>query len=488
VFGTIGVTGLGFNSDAGAATTTFTSTEIGTSGSTGTFSMSGPWTMAWTFNCSNYGHAGNFIVSVKQSPTDIGPNELSISGTGTDYFYDTGTFSLEILSECRWSITVASSTAGPAATPATFTSTQIGTSGSAPEFTAYGPWTMSWNYNCSNWGTTGNFIVNIKEPASDNTFDIGPNELGPSGSGTDSYTDSGVFSLVIDSECEWSITVNGSAPPAPSPSPSPSPASSPGVTSGYDMVGSDGGVFVFPTGQSGGYYGSLPGDNVHVSNIVGMVPTPSDTGYFLVGSDGGVFSFGNAPFLGSLPGDNVSVNDIRGIVPTSDNGGYFLVGSDGGVFTFGDAPFLGSLPGSGVHINNVIGIAATPSDQGYWLVTSTGHVYSYGNAANYGSVTGSSSPVSGIDSTPDGGGYWVVAQNGGVYTFGDAGYFGSLPQSGVTPAKPVIGLVPTADQQGYWLIGSDGGIFAYGDASFQGSLPQVGVSVSDVVGAVPTKA
>ncbi len=271
-------------------------------------------------------------------------------------------------------------------------------------------------------------------------------------------------------------------PPAPPPG---SPAGSP---SGYDMVGSDGGVFVFPAGRSGGYYGSLPGDHVSVTDVVGMVPTPSDTGYFLVGADGGVFSFGDAPYLGSLPGDHVTVGDIRGIVPTSDNGGYFLVGADGGVFSFGDAPYLGSLPGNHVTVDDVVGIAATPDDGGYWLVTSTGRVYQFGDATNYGSTTGAPSPVSGIDSTPDGRGYWVVTQDGSVYGYGDAAYFGSLPQSGVTPAHPVIGLVPTGDDKGYWLIGADGGIFAYGDASFEGSLPQVGVGISDVVGAVPTKA
>ena len=51
----------------------------------------------------------------------------------------------------------------------------------------------------------------------------------------------------------------------------------------------------------------------------------------------------------------------------------------------------------------------------------------------------------------------------------------------------MISLVTTSDDAGYWLIGSDGGIFAFGDAPFVGSLPQVGVSVTDIVGAVPTK-
>ncbi|HXQ58958.1 MAG TPA: G1 family glutamic endopeptidase, partial [Acidimicrobiales bacterium] len=275
-------------------------------------------------------------------------------------------------------------------------------------------------------------------------------------------------------------------PPTSQPPSSPPSSQSQSSPSGYDMVGQDGGVFVFPIGQSGGFYGSLPGLGVHVKDIVGMVPSPDDKGYFLVGQDGGVFAFGDAPYLGSLPGLGLRVQDIRGIVPTSDNRGYFLVGQDGGVFAFGDAPFVGSLPGEGIHISDVIGIAATPSDQGYWVVAGNGTVYAFGNAHNFGSATGTPSPVSGIASTPDGGGYWIVTQSGGVYTFGDAGNYSSLPALGVTPTRPIIGLVPTSDEHGYWLIGGDGGIFAFGDAPFVGSLPGLGIHITDVVGAVPT--
>ena len=283
-------------------------------------------------------------------------------------------------------------------------------------------------------------------------------------------------------------------PPTPSPSPVPSPAPAPAPTppaaaaaSGYDLVGSDGGVFVFPNGQSGGFYGSLPGLDVHVSDVVGIVPSSDDRGYFLVGADGGVFSFGDTSFEGSLPGLGVSVRDIAGIVPTSDDRGYFLVGADGGVFAFGDAPFLGSLPGLGVHLSDVIGIAATPDDQGYWLVAANGAVYGFGDAGYYGNAIGSSSPVAGIAASPSGRGYWIVAQNGNVIAFGDAGSFGSLPALGVTPTKPIVALVPTADQQGYWLIGADGGVFAFGDAPSVGSLPGLGVNVGNIVGGVPTK-
>jgi hypothetical protein len=58
---------------------------------------------------------------------------------------------------------------------------------------------------------------------------------------------------------------------------------------GYDLVGSDGGVFAF----HGGFYGSLPGLGVHVDNVVGIAPAANYGGYYLVGSDGGVFSFGD---------------------------------------------------------------------------------------------------------------------------------------------------------------------------------------------------
>jgi hypothetical protein len=259
-----------------------------------------------------------------------------------------------------------------------------------------------------------------------------------------------------------------------------------GVPAGYDLVGSDGGVFVFPTGQ-GGYYGSLPGLGVKVDDIVGMVSSADHRGYYLVGADGGVFSFGDTHFENSLPGIGVKVDDIVGIVPSSDDRGYFLVGADGGVFAFGDAHFEGSLLSDGITTSSVVGIAGTPDNQGYWVVLTSGTVYHFGTAGVFGSLTNAPAPVTAITSTPDGGGYWLVTATGGVYPFGDATRFGSLPALGVTPAKRIVTLVPTADLGGYWLIGADGGVFAFGDARAVGSLPGVGVSVSDIVGAVPTR-
>jgi hypothetical protein len=256
---------------------------------------------------------------------------------------------------------------------------------------------------------------------------------------------------------------------------------------GYDLVGSDGGVFVFPTGTTFGFFGSLPGIGVKVNDIVGMVPTVTDKGYFLVGSDGGVFAFGTAPYLGSLPGEHIVPKaPITGIVAADTDKGYFLVGRDGGVFSFGTVPFLGSLPGQGKSVDNIIGIAALASGKGYWLVGATGQVYTFGTAAWMGSAVNSPSPVAAIAGTETGSGYWIVLQNGTVDHFGTAIPFGTLPSLKVTPAQPIIGIVPGNNDFGYWLIGDDGGVFGFGQGGYVGSLPAVGVHVTNIVGAVPT--
>jgi predicted outer membrane repeat protein len=262
---------------------------------------------------------------------------------------------------------------------------------------------------------------------------------------------------------------------------------------GYDLSGSDGGVFVFPTGQGKGYYGSLPGLGVKVNNVVGIVPTLNYNGYDLAGSDGGVFVFPTGigyGFYGSLPGLGVKVNNVVGMVPTLNNHGYDLVGSDGGVFVFPTGQtsgFFGSLPGLGVHVNNIVGLVVQPGGGGYLLAGRDGGVFAFGSAKYYGSLPGSgitANNIVGIASTVDGKGYYLVSSNGNVYPFGDAVSHGSLPTMGVSVSN-IVSIVPTADGSGYWLIGSDGGVFAF-NAGFIGSLPGLNVRVSNIVGAVPT--
>ena len=240
---------------------------------------------------------------------------------------------------------------------------------------------------------------------------------------------------------------------------------SPGA--GYDLVGSDGGVFAF---GDAGYLGSLPALGVSVRDVVGMTVSPEGGGYWLVGSDGGVFAFGDAGFHGSLFGRALA-GAVVGMAATADGGGYWLVGSDGGVFAFGDAGYLGSLPGLGVSVHDVVGMAVTPDGGGYWLVGSDGGIFAFGDARFHGSLFGRAlqGAVVGMAATSDGGGYWLVGSDGGVFAFGDATYSGSLPALGVS-AHDVVGMAATPDGGGYWLVGSDGGVFAFGDAGFHGSL------------------
>ncbi len=203
---------------AGATTVTFTSTQVGMSGSTPVFSMSGPWVMQWSYHScetATLGSSdGNFSVTVRQpsgdSQSDVGADELGASGSGTDHYYDTGSFNLSVTSSCSWSIVVESSSSADAALPATFTSSAIGSSGSTQQFRVIGTWSMHWSYGtCS--GSSGSFIVKVQELTGGLSTDVGPNELGPEGSGTDTYTSSGTFDLEVTSECAWSITVAGTS-------------------------------------------------------------------------------------------------------------------------------------------------------------------------------------------------------------------------------------------------------------------------------------
>jgi len=70
------------------------------------------WTLTTTYNCQAFGQSGNFQVYVTgygsaQGTTDFGPNALGMGATATNSYYDTGTFALQVNSECAWNYTVA---------------------------------------------------------------------------------------------------------------------------------------------------------------------------------------------------------------------------------------------------------------------------------------------------------------------------------------------------------------------------------------------
>jgi len=119
---------------------------------------------------------------------------------------------------------------------------------------------------------------------------------------------------------------------------------------GYWLVASDGGVFAF---GDAGFYGSTGG--VHLNEpIVSVAATPDGKGYWLVAADGGVFAFGDASFYGSTGGIHLN-EPIVGIATTATGNGYWLVAADGGVFAFGDAGFYGSS--AGASTSHFVGIA-----------------------------------------------------------------------------------------------------------------------------------
>ena len=258
------------------------------------------------------------------------------------------------------------------------------------------------------------------------------------------------------------------------------PPPTPAATTGYWMVGSDGGVFSY---GNAGFHGSMGGQHLNAP-VVGIAGTQDGGGYWEVASDGGIFNFGDAAFHGSMGGQHLNA-PIVGIAATPDGGGYWEVASDGGVFAFGDARFYGSMGGQ--HLNApIVGIASTHDGLGYWEVASDGGIFSFGDAHFYGS-TGSirlNKPIVAMTATADAGGYWLVASDGGIFNYGDAAFFGSA--GSLHLAQPVVGMGVVPQGGGYWLFAADGGLFNYGSASYLGSVPGSGVHVTNIVGGATT--
>ncbi|MGH8972568.1 MAG: Ig-like domain-containing protein [Acidimicrobiia bacterium] len=244
----------------------------------------------------------------------------------------------------------------------------------------------------------------------------------------------------------------------------PAPAAAAG-TSGYWLMGTDGGVFSFGKAAFFGSTGAVPLNQP----IVGTTATPSGRGYWMVAADGGIFTFGDAGFYGSMGGKPLN-KPIVAMAPTRTGKGYWLVAADGGIFAFGDAGFFGSL-GSTKLNKPVVDMTTTPSGRGYWMAATDGGIFSFGDAAFFGS-TGSVDLVKRIHAmaaTPTGRGYWLVAGDGGIFAFGDAGFYGAAA-GGVE--KRVIDMAPSASGKGYYLTTSEGQVLGYGDAKHFGDTKE----------------
>jgi NHL repeat len=234
-------------------------------------------------------------------------------------------------------------------------------------------------------------------------------------------------------------------------------------SSGYRLVGGDGGVFSYGASFNGS------GTDLQLKQpAVSIAASPDGKGYLFVAKDGGVFSYGSAAFHGSVPGLGIHLSNIVGIASDPSTGGYWVLGADGGVYSFG-APFYGSVPELSKHVTNLVGIASTPNGGGYYLVASDGAVYAFGDARYQGgvsSIDGLNAAVVGIAVDQTTGGYWEASSGGGVYSY-DAPFHGSAASMKLD--KPIVGISATADGMGYYLAASDGGVFAY-NAPFIGSM------------------
>ena len=77
-----------------------------------TFTAPSSWTLAYTYDCSNFDNSGNFQVYIQSADggfNDLSPvNELGASGSDTEYYHSGGQFYLEVNSECDWTVTAKS--------------------------------------------------------------------------------------------------------------------------------------------------------------------------------------------------------------------------------------------------------------------------------------------------------------------------------------------------------------------------------------------
>lgn len=98
--------------------------------------------------------------------------------------------------------------------PTTAPQTLLDLSGSGTKttqkFTAGGDWDLNWTYNCSNFGGQGNFQVMIYDGSGSLSFQNAMvNQLGKSDTGVEHYHNAGTYYFVVNSECKWSVKVQG---------------------------------------------------------------------------------------------------------------------------------------------------------------------------------------------------------------------------------------------------------------------------------------
>jgi hypothetical protein len=82
--------------------------------STNKFTTGGDWDLNRSYDCSNFGYKGNFQVFLYGTDSSdlkgVAVSELGAKGSDVTHEHDSGTFYLEVNSECAWHATVKGST------------------------------------------------------------------------------------------------------------------------------------------------------------------------------------------------------------------------------------------------------------------------------------------------------------------------------------------------------------------------------------------
>ncbi len=193
------------------------------------FTVKGPWEIVWSYDCDT-NKPGTFAVVVNNSNNQAAADTADVYETGTQGYgvtdeSQTGTFRLVAVSQsCGYAVgvkahfivkTYAHNQGGGSSTSTTPTQPKVllDLSGNGDQqtqpFSTTGNWTLIYIYDCSAFGSQGNFQVGINNTDGSTNTDTSPNELGTSGGNTDYYYDPGQHYLSINSECAWHITVKG---------------------------------------------------------------------------------------------------------------------------------------------------------------------------------------------------------------------------------------------------------------------------------------
>lgn len=101
----------GTSTPAGVSSAQQTLLDISGSGTktTAKFTAASDWDLNWSYDCSNFGMQGNFIVTVYESDgspsfSNTGVNQLGKTDSGVEHYHKGGTYYLVLNSECKWKV------------------------------------------------------------------------------------------------------------------------------------------------------------------------------------------------------------------------------------------------------------------------------------------------------------------------------------------------------------------------------------------------